>query len=289
MLGEYWDKISRTIGLSEEFIMGNYHIMLGEYWDKISRTIGLSEEFIMGNYHKLNWVLISRCQKLSEDFIRNNSDRVIWTNISKYQKLSEDFMKEFSDKVNWKYISRDQKLSEEFISEFRDKVYWPYIEEYQKLSEGFIRENSNKLYFPNIAKYQKLSSGFIKEYNLDIPETNWLYKDKEFKREYIKANTEYEIIGNKVIAYKSCREDGYSIYSFQYYYEVGGEYESHADYNIDNDNSFGLSAWTKDRALEYHSTGKLFKVEIDLEDLAVIVYGGDKIRASRIKILEEIN
>jgi hypothetical protein len=50
-----------------------------------------------------------------------------------------------------------------------------------------------------------------------------------------------------------------------------------------------LSAWTKEGALEYHSSGKLFKVEIDLKDIAAIVHDGNKIRASKIKILEEIN
>jgi hypothetical protein len=33
----------------------------------------------------------------------------------------------------------------------------------------------------------------------------------------------------------------------------------------------------------------LFKVEIDLEDIAAVVYEGNKIRASKIKILEEVS
>ena len=114
-----------------------------------------------------------------------------------------------------------------------------------------------------------------------------MYKDIEWKRKYIQDNTEYEIIGNKVIAYKSCRSSGYSTFNFQYYYEVGNEYESHADYNSNKENSFGLSAWTKEKAIEYHK-GKLFKVEIELEDIACIVHGGSKIRASKLRIIEEI-
>jgi hypothetical protein len=237
---------------------------------------------------RVGWVHVSSYQKLSERFISDFRDKVYWGCISQHQKLSEEFIRKNSFYVHWEYISRDQKLSEAFIREFYDKVYWPYIEEYQKLSEGFIRENSNKLYFPNIAKYQKLSPEFIKEYNLTIPKKCWLYRDKEYKREYIKENTEYEIMGDKVIAYKSCRGDGYSAFNFQYYYEIGGEYESHANYNINENNGFGLSAWTKEGAMGYYS-GKLFKVEIDLEDIAAIVQESNKIRASRIKILEEIN
>ena len=238
---------------------------------------------------EINWALISRCQKLSEEFIRENSNNVYWYNISKHQKLSEGFIRENSDKVNWFYISIFQKLSEEFIKKFSDILNWDLILKYQKLSESFIRENSDKTNLEYIAQYQKLSPEFIKEYNLEIPETCWLYKDKEFKREYIKKHTEYEIIGDKVIAYKACGSDGYSCFNFQYYYEVGGEYECHANYNIDEENSFGLSAWTKEGALKYYDQGKLFKVEIDLEDIAAIVHNGNKIRASKIKILEEIS
>ena len=260
-----------------------------ENWVEISRTPGLSEEFIRENSDKLYWGCISQYQKLSEEFIKEFSDKLDWFCISSSQKLSEGFIKEFSDKLDWYNISIYQKLSEEFIREFSDKVNWECISIYQKLSEEFIRENLDKVKWGCISKYQKLSEEFIKEYNLEISNTCWLYKDKEYKREYIKKNTEYEIIGDKVIAYKSCRSDGYSCYNFQYHYDVGKEYECHADYNINNDNSFGLSAWTKEQALDYNSTGKLFKVEIDLEDIAAIVHKGNKIRASKIKILEEIS
>ena len=258
-------------------------------WEIISKTPELGEEFIIKNTKNINWDLISQYQKLSEEFIGNNSNKVNWRNISIYQKLSEKFIIKNYDKVYWLFILMFQKLSEKFIRQNFDKMSTDCLSAYQKLSEEFIREYSDKLYLYNIVRFQKLSPEFIKKYNLIIPETNWLYKDKEFKREYIKENTNYEIIGDKVIAYKSCRADGYSVFNFQYHYEVGGEYECHADYNIDTENSFGLSAWTKEGSLLYYSDGILFKVEIDLEDIAAIVHIGNKIRASRIKILEEIS
>ncbi|MFW9875222.1 MAG: hypothetical protein ACFFG0_19115, partial [Candidatus Thorarchaeota archaeon] len=91
----------------------------------------------------------------------------------------------------------------------------------------------------------------------------------------------------KVIAYKSCRSDGYSCFNFQYKYEEGKEYESHADYNEENSNSFGLSAWTREKALEYYKKGKLFKVLIDTDDIACIVQNGNKIRCTKLKIRGE--
>jgi hypothetical protein len=283
---EDWDEISRTPGLSEEFIRENSDKL---DWYCIPIYQILSEQFIIENSNLIDWFLIARYQKLSEEFIRKNIDKLKLDRISKFQKLSEEFIRDNSEKIDWYNISISQKLSEKFIKEFSDLVDWMTISAYQKLSEGFIRDNSNKVHWYRIARYQKLSPEFIKEYDLTIPKNCWLYKDKEFKREYIKDNTEYEIIGDKVIAYKSCRSDGYSAYNFQYHYEVGGEYESNANYNIDENNSFGLSAWTKENALSHYPDGKLFKVEIDLEDIAAIVYEGYKIRASKIKILEEIS
>jgi hypothetical protein len=203
------------------------------------------------------------------------------------QLIERKYILFISKKENWDEISYTPGLSEEFIIESSDKVNWFVISKYQKLSEEFIKGFFNKVHCSYIKKHQKLSPKFIKEYNLEIPETCWLYKDKEYKREYIQENTNYEIIGDKVIAYKTCRADGYSCYNFQYLYKVGGEYEAHADYNINEENSFGLSAWTKEKALDYYPEGKLFKVEIDLEDIAAIVHDGNKIRASKIKILEE--
>jgi hypothetical protein len=288
MLIENCDEISKTPGLSEEFIRENSDKV---NWVYISYYQILSEDFINEFSHKVYWDYISEYQKLSEEFIRKNSENLYWWPISSRQKLSENFIREFQYKVHWQLISIYQKLSEEFIREFSDKVHWAFILQIQKLSEEFIREFSDEVHWCNdsIETYQKLSPEFIQEWNLYIPETCWLYKDKEYKRKYIKENTGYEIIGDKVIAYKSCRADGYSKYNFQYLYEVGKEYESNADYNIDIENSFGLSAWTKDGALSYYREGKLFKVEIALEDLAAIVHEGKKIRASKIKIIEEIN
>jgi len=245
-------------------------------------------EEIRKNPDSVDWYSIS-CQPLSENFISEFKDKVNWTYISRYQKLTENFISEFKDKVNWDYISANQKLTEDFIREFKDNVYWSYISRYQKLTEDFIREFKDKVNWINISKYQKLTEDFIREFKLEIPKSSWMYKSTEEKREYIENNTEYKIQGDMVTAYKSCRSDGYSCFNFQYKYEVGGEYESTADYNEDAENSFGLSAWSKKGAREYYNRGKLLKVGVFLEDIACIVRGGEKIRAVRIKVLEEID
>ena len=131
------------------------------------------------------------------------------------------------------------------------------------------------------------SEEFIKEFNLTISDNCWLYKSKEFVLDFIKNKTTYEVVDGCVIAYKSCRSDGYSKYNFQYHYSVGNVYESHADSNADNENSFGLSAWTKEKAIEYCNE-KVFKVSIRIEDIGCIVHGGDKIRARKIRIVQEL-
>jgi hypothetical protein len=137
-----------------------------------------------------------------------------------------------------------------------------------------------------ISLYQQLSEEFRKEFNIIVPETCWLYKDKEFKREKVKDT--YELDGDYIIAYKSCRSDGWSKYNFQYKYEVGKTYESTANYNINTENSFGLSAWTREGALKYCNE-KLFKVKVHLDDLAAVVHDNNKLRCTKLTILEEID
>jgi hypothetical protein len=174
------------------------------------------------------------------------------------QKLSEDFIREFKGYVDWYNIYRYQQLSENFIKEFYDKIDWDFINRYQKLPEE-LRE-------------------------LPLPEKSWMYKTGNYKLNQIKKCKKYKIDGDYVIAYKGIREDRYSAYNFQYKYEVGNTYETHADYNINEENSFGFSAWTKQNAKNYF--GELvIKVKIHKDDLAALVHQGNKIRCKKLTVL----
>ena len=236
-----------------------------------------------------DWNDISQYQKLSEQFIEKHSNKVYWTYISRYQKLSEQFIEKHSKKVNWDCISECQKLSEKFIEKHSDKVYWDCISIYQKLSEQFIEKHSDKVYWDYILINQKFSEKFIKKYDFTIPMTCWLYKTKKEKLKYIRNNTHYKVVNNQyIIAYKSTRIDGTSVFNFQYNYQVRKTYESHCDCNINHDNSFGLSAWTKEKALNYYNVGKLFKVKINIEDIGCFIQDDNKIRCWKLTILEEV-
>jgi phosphoribosylanthranilate isomerase len=238
---------------------------------------------------KVDWNRISKYQKLSEDFIREFKDEVCWDLISIYQKLSEDFIREFKGKVNWNLISIYQKLSEDFIREFKGKVNWNLISKYQKLSEDFIREFKDEVNWNYISTYQKLSEEFIKEHDLKEPNNSWLYASVSEKLKYIKENTSYEIIDDThILAYKSVRECGHSVFNWQYLYEVGETCQSHCDCNTQEQNSFGLSAWTKEKALEYHGGGKILKVKIPISKIGAIVHDNNKIRCFEFEVLEEI-
>ena len=309
----YWHNVSNIKDLPESFIRKHqnkldwnsisYHQNLPEdfirefsdrvYWYFISKHQTLSEDFIREFSDKVDWYFISCYQTLSEDFIREFSDKVDWDYISKYQTLSKDFIREFSNKVSWNKISCYQTLSEGFIREFSDKVDWDYISKYQTLSEDFIIEFSNKVDWDCIFKYQKLSEDFIKNYknkiNKDLLKNNWMYKNNKFKLKYLKKIGIYEILDDKyIIAYKSCRKNGSSIYNHRYNYKVGNTYKSNCDCNVDNKNSFGLSAWTREKALDYCKE-KLLKVKINIEDIGCIVHNNSKIRCYKLTVLEEIN
>jgi len=189
--------------------------------------------------------------------------------------------------VNWYHISIYQKLSENFMDKHFKYLNKYNISAYQKLSESFIEKHFKDLDKYYISVYQKLSNEFITKHNLTIDEDNWLYKSKQFKLDYLKSINTYEVIDNDyIIAYKSVRDDYYSVFNFQYFYEVGKTYEAHCDCSSE-ESSFGLSAWTREEAINYHK-GRLLKVKIMIEDIGRIVHDNYKIRCSKMQIVEEI-
>jgi len=201
---------------------------------------------------------------LSESFIREFQDKLDWSSISVYQKLSESFIREFKDKLNWSNISKYQKLSEEFIKEFQYKVNWTGISRYQILSEEFIEEFSDKLYLAEIRD-------------------SWNYVDEEFKKKAIIKSKMYECHDDYFIAYKGIRSNRYSKYNFQYKYFPNGTYKCHADHS-NNENSFGLSVWTKKEATDYCDE-LVVKVKVFYKDVARMVHHNGKIRCTKINIL----
>jgi hypothetical protein len=276
-----WIYISKYQKLSENFIR-EFKDKIN--WGNISIYQKLSEGFIREFEDKVDWRWISMYQKLSEGFIREFKDKIKWKCISKYQKLSENFIREFKDKVIWINISQYQKLSEVFIREFIDKVSWYYISKYQKLSENFIREFKDKVNWGYISEYQKLSEDFIREFKLKINPDNWLYKDKGFKLKKIKETGLYEFFdADHILAYKGIRSDRYSKYNFQYRYLTGETYECHCDYT-DDENSFGLSAWTEEKARK-HCNELVIKVKINVSDIGRIVHDGGKLRYSKFTVI----
>jgi len=254
-------------------------------WFWISIHQKLSEGFIREFKNKFDWGFISKYQKLSEGFIREFEDKVNWSNISMYQKLSEGFIWEFKNKVDWEWISAFQKLSEGFIREFKNEVIWNNISAFQKLSEGFIREFIDKVSWKCISKYQKLSEKFIQEFNLKIDPGNWIYKDKGFKLKKIKKTGLYKFIdSDHILAYKGIRSDRYSNFNFQYRYLKGGTYECHCDCT-DDENSFGFSAWTEEKARK-HCGELVIKVKINVADIGRIVHNGGKLRCSKFTVID---
>ena len=173
--------------------------------------------------------------------------------------------------INWYDISCGYILSEEFIEKHANKVNWYYISRCQKLSEEFIDKHIDKRDLYYIAQHQKLSIKFYRAHKELLSEFWWKYETIGNKRKWIKEDGRYEIDGDKIIAYKSARGDGRSIYDEKILYEVGKEYRAKVDYNIAEESSYGLSGWTKEKALWfladsqiYHkfSGGKLFKIQL---------------------------
>ncbi len=263
-----------------------YNLKGGEYdaaetWRDLS-SLPLPEELIREAADEVDWTLVSARSKLSEDFIREFQNEVDWYNISRYQKLSEDFIREFKDKVRWSCISIYQKLSEDFIREFQGKVNWHYISVYQPLSEGFIREFKSKVTWIYISWYQAVSKEFLKEFGMELDNNS--DKPVSYWKRKVQETGLYECHRDYFYAYKGIRSDRYSKYNFQYRYMPGETYECFSDYSND-ENSFGLSAWTKEDAEDYCDE-LVVKVKVYYRDVTAVVHDGGKIRCKRLTVLE---
>ena len=94
----------------------------------------------------------------------------------------------------------------------------------------------------------------------------------------------YECHEDYFYAYKNIRNDGYSHFNFQYQYLPGETYDCFSDYS-DDENSFGLSAWTETRAHNYNDNGIVVKLKVNYADVTAIVHNSNKIRCKRITVL----
>lgn len=227
-------------------------------------------------------------EKEIQQIVKAQND-IYWWSISEDQKLSEGFIREFQTKVDWWGISRYQILSEEFIEKFQDKVCWYWISRNQELSEKFIEKFQDLVNWNLVLRYQKLPKNFIKKHDLRIPENNWINKTSKEKLDFINKNypSFYEIRNNKIMAYKGVQSNWCSAFDSKYKYEIGKVFESHCDCDLDEENSFGLSAGAFEKAKEYCNE-KILRVEIDLKDLGAIVHDGGKLRCFKLKVLEEV-
>ena len=314
--GVDWYCLGRSYIFSEKFI--EKYSYVDKMWCTLSLYQILSEVFMEKYSDKLNWLSLSGKQKMSEPFIEKHADKVNWEKISFCQKLSEDFIVKHKNEVDWTFISCGQKLSEKFISCYKKKVTWTLISRFQKLSEQFIWDNRDLVDWEEIFTYQKISREFIEEHyewlceeyakrkGLNIPNPQptsyienafnkevdfllndtWALKSESEKKQAVIDTKLYDCYEDYFIAYKGIRSDRYSQFNFQYRYMPDETYTSWADFTS-NENSFGLSAWTYEMAELYAGVfGKVVKVKVYYKDVARVVHGGGKIRATKITILD---
>ena len=216
-------------------------------------------------------------EEFGYDFLSMN-----WKEISKYKGLSETFIKKYIDKVDWYFISMYQKLSEDFIDKHTNKVNWYLISKYQKLSEDFIDKHTNKVNWNNISKHQVITSKFADKHNIKINNNSQRTAD-EWKKMIEKTDL-YECHEDYFYAYKNIRNDRYSHFNFLYQYLPGETYDCFSDYSND-ENSFGLSAWTETKAHNYNNNGIVVKLKVKYADITAIVHGSNKIRCKKITVL----
>ena len=149
---------------------------------------------------------------------------------------------------------------------------------------SFKSENGNadKLNWNYISRYQVITPEFADKHNISI-NNNSQRTAAEWKKMIEETNL-YECHEDYFYAYKNIRNDGYSHFNFQYQYLPGETYDCFSDYS-DDENSFGLSAWTETRAHNYNDNGIVVKLKVNYADVTAIVYDSNKIRCKRITVL----
>ena len=193
-----------------------------------------------------------------------------WQEVKEYCKKNNIPTSEFQEKVDWYYISRYQHLSEDFIREFQKKVNWYYISRYQHLSDYIKKELRNR--------------NILIPYRFDLLPAKKRYS---LIKKYCKENG-LEYRDNFLYAYKSVRGNMYSLFNCQVRYTIGKETRvTHCDCS-NNEDSFGLSAWTKEEALAYDDSGRLLKVRVAFSDVGYLRSNG-KIRCFGLTPVEEVS
>ena len=246
---------------------------------------------------RLDWWWISAHQKLSEPFMERHAERLDWWWISAHQKLSEPFMERHAERLNWGWISARQVLSEPFMDRHAERLDWWSISHYQVLSEPFMDRHAERLDWFYISRHHRLSEPFIEKHVERLPENlrenNWLYADREAKIRHIREKApEFSIqedeLGPFILAWKATRSGGRSDFDPSIVYAMGETREARCDCRMDENNSFGLSAWTEEGAKSFIPGGELYRVKIYIDDIGAMVHDGKKIRCRRQTFVERV-
>ena len=201
-------------------------------------------------------------------------ERLDWGKISCHQTLSESFMERHAKRLNWKSISVHQTLSEPFMERHAERLNWKWISRYQRLSDALIEKHADKL--PE-----------------NLRENNWLYADRQEKIRHIRERApEFSIQedehGPFILAWKATHSGGRSDFDPSLVYAVGETREARCDCRMDENNSFGLSAWTEEGAKSFIPGGELYRVKIYIDDIGAMVHDGKKIRCRRQTFVERV-
>ena len=102
------------------------------------------------------------------------------------------------------------------------------------------------------------------------------------------SGIQYEMHDTYFICFKSVLKDFSSCQCPYTFYEIGKEYEAACDDDLFNDASYGISAWDFDGAYQFCSE-RVLKLKVNYEDLRYVDLHDGKIRASKVKVLSEVN
>jgi len=130
------------------------------YWDYMSKTGMLTEEFILNNLNRLNLSIFIQNDDFPIKLLTNLNFRNkitelgLWDNLYETQSLDHVSLSYYVNTIKkgdikWELIN-NHKIDEELIRKYPDKFDWSKISSSQYLTIPFIIQNADKLVFSQL-------------------------------------------------------------------------------------------------------------------------------------------
>lgn len=313
------DIMSVTLSMVELSLRNDRHSLSSmeclQLFKKVAPVFNSSDEIAVKVYQDIIFGYVNRLSDFGSDWIEYIT--MTYTKYDRYLKwFRPEFIAKILEAVDKRIVDRDTDdnvspnvrctLVKASASDF--KLYTAALE--ALIQSGPMAFDILLNYVANWRKHHANIERYMNTYSpQDIPDfadydnklidfwEKWIpkygIKDPGYMMKYASVCTGKNYANAKkfgkygFIAYKAVNWDNTSVMYPCMTYRVGEHYQMVSDYDLRNENSYGLSAWTPIEALNFSNT-KLLEVFIPYSALTYVNFLDFKVRASEFYVINEI-